>query len=494
MLLSSVTADIPDAELRGADCEIAGIAFDSRRVEPGFLFVCIRGEDTDGHRYAEDALHNGASALLVEELLSMQVTQVWTPSSREALARVAKAFYAKPDESLGLVGVTGTDGKTTTASIIAWILRHGGIATGEVTTAGISTGGEMVSNAVHQTTPSALELQRLLADMRDTGTEWAVIETTSHGLEQHRVSGFAFNRAVFTRITHEHIDYHRSFAAYVDSKARLLQILAEGQEDSRGRAAVLPRDDDSFKTLRAQVTGDLLTYGRSDDCDVRIMAEKSSVNGIEFRAASPWGEFSARSRLPGTFNIDNSLAAITCAASIGVDLATCVEGIATFPGVRGRMERIECGQPFTVIVDYAHTPESLSAVLSTLGSAAGRLVAVFGAAGERDTEKRALMGAIAARMTDIFVITNEDPRREDPMEIAESIASGARSEDRDAEFRIVLDRRRAIGEALGLARPGDTVLLAGKGHEASIIMAEETISWNEAAVAREILSEMGFGG
>ena len=494
MLLSSVTADIPVAELRGDDPEIAGIAFDSRRVEPGFLFVCIRGEAADGHRYAEDALRNGASALLVEEFLPVQVTQVWTPNSRVALARVAKTFYAKPDESLGLVSVTGTDGKTTTSSLIAWILRRGGIAADAVTTAGISTGGEMVSNPVHQTTPSALELQRLLADMRDSGTEWAVIETTSHGLDQHRVSGFAFNRAVFTRITHEHIDYHGSFAAYVDSKARLLQIQAEAPEESWGRAAVLPRDDDSFEKLRASVAGDLFTYGRSGDCDVRVMAEKSSVDGIEFRAASPWGEFSARSRLPGSFNIDNSLAAITCAASIGVDLATCVEGLATFPGVPGRMERIECGQPFAVIVDFAHTPESLNAVLSTLDSADGRLVAVFGAAGERDTEKRALMGAIAARMTDIFIITNEDPRREDPMEIAEQIASGARSGDRDAEFRIVLDRVQAIAEALDLARPGDTVLLAGKGHEASIIMPEETIPWDEAAVAREILSDMGFGG
>ena len=494
MLLSSVISDLPDAGLRGGDCEISGIAFDSRLVRPGWLFVCIRGEEADGHDYAAGALENGAAALLVEHFLPLAARQVRTVDTRLALARVAKTFHGRPDESLGLAGVTGTDGKTTTAGLIAWILRRAGVKTGEVTTASISTGGEAIPNLVHQTTPSSLELQQALGEMRGRRVRWAVLETTSHGLDQHRVAGFAFNRAVFTSITHEHLDYHGTLEAYVEAKARLLDIQAEAEGGSWGKVAVLPRDSRYWDLLRARACGRVLGYGRANDADVKILSETASSDGIGFTASTPWGETSIAAGLPGAFNIENCLAALTCAASIGISLDVCADAIGAFPGVRGRMQPVDCGQPFEVIVDYAHTPNSLESVLGTLSKRKGRLLVAFGGAGERDTQKRPLMGATAARLADKIIITNEDPRGEAPMKIARDIAAGAGSSSGgpSRKLDIVLDRRDAIAEILGSAQPGDTVLLAGKGHETSIITAERVLPWDEAGVTREILTSMGY--
>ena len=494
MLLSSLITDLRDADLRGGDCEISGIAFDSRLIRPGWLFVCIRGQEADGHDYAANALENGAVALLVEDFLPLAARQVKTAETRLALASVAKTFYGRPDESLGLIGVTGTDGKTTTASLIAWILRRAGLKTGEVTTADISTGGRASPNLVHQTTPSSLELQQALSDMRDCGVQWAVLETTSHGLDQHRVSGFAFNRAVFTSITHEHLDYHGSLEAYVEAKALLLDIQGTAEAGRWGKIAVLPRDSRYWDLLNARASGSVLGYGRTSDADVKVLRETVSTHAIDFTASTPWGQISVGASLPGAFNIENCLAALTCAASIGVSLEVCADAIAAFPGVRGRMQRVDCGQPFEVIVDFAHTPNSLEMVLRTLSKRKGRLLVAFGGAGERDTQKRPLMGAVAARLADEIVITNEDPRNEDPMKIARDIVAGAAlgSGGPVRKFEIILDRRDAIAEILRSAQPGDTVLLAGKGHEASIITADKVLSWDEAGVTREILTSMGY--
>ncbi len=494
MLLSSLISDLPNADLRGGDCEIPGIAFDSRLVRPGWLFVCIRGEAADGHDYAADAFKNGASALLVEHFLPLAARQVRTPDTRLALARVAKTFHRRPDERLGLVGVTGTDGKTTTASLIAWILRSAGVKTGEVTTASISTGGEASPNLVHQTTPSSLELQQTLAEMRDRNVRWAVLETTSHGLDQHRVTGFAFNRAVFTSITHEHLDYHGTLRAYVEAKARLLDIQAQAEGGDWGKVVVLPRDSRHWNVLHARACGPVLGYGRANEADVKILSETASSDGIGFTASTPWGEIPVAAGLPGAFNIENCLAALTCAASIGVSLDVCADAIAAFPGVPGRMQRVECGQPFEVIVDYAHTPNSLESVLETLSKRNGRLLLAFGGAGERDTRKRPLMGAAAARLADQVIITSEDPRGEDPMKIARDITAGVGSGPGapSRKLEIILDRRDAIEHILRSAQPGDTVLLAGKGHETSIITAERVLPWDEAGVTREILASMGY--
>ncbi|MCY3938190.1 MAG: UDP-N-acetylmuramoyl-L-alanyl-D-glutamate--2,6-diaminopimelate ligase [Chloroflexi bacterium] len=494
MLLSSLITNLLDTDLSGGDCEISGIAFDSRLIRPGWLFVCIRGQEADGHDYAGDALKNGAAALLVEDFLPLAARQVRTADTRLALARIAKTFHGRPDESLGLVGVTGTDGKTTTASLIAWILRSAGVKTGEVTTANISTGGQVSPNLVHQTTPSSLELHQALGEMRDRSVQWAVLETTSHGLDQHRVTGFAFNRAVFTSITHEHLDYHGTLEAYVEAKARLLDIQGAADEGRWGKVAVLPRDSRYWDLLRARACGQVLGYGRASDADVKVLSETVSSDAIDFTASTPWGQISVGAGLPGAFNIENCLAALTCAASIGVSLELCADAIAAFPGVRGRMQRVDCGQPFEVIVDFAHTPNSLESALQTFSKRKGRLLVVFGGAGERDTQKRPLMGAVAARLADEIVITNEDPRNEDALKIARDIAEGAASGSGGScrKLEIILDRRDAIAAVLRSAQPGDTVLLAGKGHEASIITAEKVLSWDEAGVTREILTSMGY--
>ena len=492
MLLSSVISSLTDAEFRGADCEVSGLAFDSRLVKPGFLFVCIVGSEVDGHDFAASALDNGAAALLVDRFLPLAVNQVKTPDTRLALAHVAKSFYHRADESVGLIGVTGTNGKTTTSSLIAYILRRAGFKTGEVTTASISTGYGTTPNLIHQTTPSSLELQQALDEMRNHNVHWAVIEATSHGLDQHRVTGLAFNNVVFTSITHEHLDYHGTLTAYVESKARLLDIQAQAGGGTWGKVAVLPRDDAHWNVLRHRVKGSVISYGRMEDADVMLLREKSSRDGIEFTAATPWGEISISALLPGAFNIENCLAALTCAASIGVELGVCAEAIATFQGVKGRMERIECGQPFEVIVDYAHTPDGLESVLRTLQDRDGRLLLLLGGAGERDRQKRPLMGALAERFADRIVITNEDPRREDPMKIASDIASGVRCREFGENVQVILDRREAIAEIFRSAEPEDIILLAGKGHETTIILADEAIPWDEAKVARELLMSMGY--
>ena len=354
-------------------------------------------------------------------------------------------------------------------------------------------GGTESANPEHQTTLSSLESQRLLAAMRDAGNQWAVLETSSHGLAHGRVAGFAFDVAAFTRITREHLDYHGTVEAYVAAKAGLLDLVAASPGERR-KWVVLPAADDNLAYLRERAGAlPVLTYGTEAGADVRAFDTAASMDGIRFRAETPWGTTGFELPLVGEFNLENCLAAIAVAGALGVSLGDCARGLAAFEGVTGRMQVVDCGQPFTVIVDYAHTAEALAEVLRLLGEySAGEVSVVFGSAGERDRDKRPAMGAVAARLAAYFVIADEDPRGESRDAIAADIRAGALAERLESPHAIIHDRREAIRHALARARPGDTVLLAGKGHENSIIGPSGATDWDETAVARQTLSSLGY--
>ena len=493
--LRDLIKDVPAAELRGGDPEIAGVEFDSRAVTVGDLFICVVGADADGHDHAGDAVGRGAAAVLVERFLDLppDVAQVRVSEARRSMAAVAQRFHEFPDGRLGLIGVTGTDGKTTTATLLAEILLASGRSPGLISTVDRWIGTTRLANPEHQTTLSSLESQRLLAEMVAVGNDWAVLETSSHGLDLGRVDGFAFDVALFTRITSEHLDYHGTVAAYVEAKAGLLDLVAAGG-GGREKWAVLPAEDDRLELLRKRAgTIPVLTYGRGAGADVRGTAVTGSMKGVRFTAETPWGTAEIASPLVGDFNVDNCLAAIATAGALGVSLEECARGVAGFTGVVGRMQAVVTGQPFEVVIDYAHTAESLQNVLGLLARySSGRLLLVFGGAGERDTEKRPAMGAVAALNSDYFVIADEDPRGEDRNAIAADIENGALAAKPETPYAMVHDRREAIRHVFERAEAGDTVLLAGKGHENSIIGPEGPVVWDEAGVAGEILAEMGY--
>ncbi len=492
--LRELIKDLPAAELRRGDPEIAGIEFDSRAVTAGDLFICVVGAADDGHDHAGDAVGRGAAAVLVERFLDLppDVAQVRVSEARRSMAAVARRFHEFPDERLGLIGVTGTDGKTTTATLLAEILLASGRSPGLISTVDRWIGTARLANPEHQTTLSSLESQRLLAEMVAAGNDWAVLETSSHGLDLGRVDGFAFDVALFTRITSEHLDYHGTVEAYVEAKARLIDLVAVGGGDE-GQWAVFPAEDDHLELLQKRAGRiPVLTYGRGAGTDVRGTAVTGSMGGVRFTVETPWGMAEIESPLVGDFNLDNCLAAIATAGTLGVSLEDCARGVAGFTGVAGRMQAVVTGQPFEVVIDYAHTAESLRNVLGLLARySPGRLLLVFGSAGERDTEKRPAMGAVAALNSDYFVIADEDPRGEDRDAIAADIEIGALAAKPETAHAMVHDRREAIRHVFERAEAGDTVLLVGKGHENSIIGPEGPVAWDEAGVARAILAEMG---
>ena len=470
--------------------QIAAIAFDSRQAAPGSLFVAIAGTRVDGHDYIRPAIAAGAVAVVAERRSACPsgVAVLVVDDSRAALAQLARCFYGRPDARLGLIGVTGTDGKTTTCSLLAHLIASAGTGCGLITTAQLGVGGSLAPRAEHETTPSALRVNQLLAEMVEAGDRWAVIEATSHALDQKRVDGLGFDLAVYTRITHEHLEYHRTIDAYVAAKARLAQLVDEGGDREGAGTLVLNAADPHSAAVSADRRCRQITYGQGVG-DVQSRGERPGARGLEFEVLSPWGTATVQTRLRGRFNIENVLAAIAAGGAAGFDLEALIDGCRSFDGVAGRMQFVDCGQEFAIVVDYAHTPASLSAVLSELrGQSDGRIIAVFGSAGERDVEKRSLMGSVAAELSDLAVITDEDPRGEDRDQIAAQIVAGLRKQDPTADFVVIHDRPQAVGYALAQARPGDVVALLGKGHEQSIIGPGGEVPYDEVQVARQALA------
>jgi UDP-N-acetylmuramoyl-L-alanyl-D-glutamate--2,6-diaminopimelate ligase len=513
--MSSPTASVDSAlwlpALPGARVEagrpgpIAAIAYDSRQVAPGALFVAIPGFDTDGHAYLEQALAAGATALLVqadhrpqwEGLLERGAAIVSVPETRPALARVAAAFYDYPARKLGVVGVTGTDGKTTTVHLIAHVLSSAGRPTGYLSSVAFDTGGpEPELNASHMTTLEATDIQRHLAAMVEHDRRYAVVEASSHGLALHRLDCCDFDVAVLTNVGSDHLDFHGTLDAYRRAKGRLFEMIEESPpKDGVARMAVLNADDPASEEYRARTEAPAVTYAIDAAADVRARDIVDQGLAVSFELGTPEGCAPVRVALAGRHNVENCLAAAAVARSQGVTLAETAAGLEGFAGVPGRMELIDRGQPFRVVVDIASTPDALRNVLEVLErSADGRLIVMFGAAGERDPGRRDGMGRVAGQLADFSVLANEDPRSEDPDAIIEAIASGLRESGRkEGEgFVRIPDRRAAIRYAFEQAAPGDTVLLAGKATEPSIVIGREHHPWDERAVVRELLAELGW--
>ena len=492
----ALIAGLPEAELvRTTSAEIRDIAHDSRDVKPGSCFVCRRGLRVDGHAYVPSAVAAGAAAIVAERLIAAPpgVGLALVPDGRVALASLARRFWGEPDRRLGLVGVTGTDGKTSTARLIAWMLGAyvGGV--GELTTVNTRAGGFDLDKTGRLTTPEAPSVARLLARMVRGGDAWAVVEVASHALELARVDGFAFDRAVITNVTHEHLDVHGTLAGYRAAKRRLLELLQRGPDDGHGKAAVLNADDPVTAGFAAGCAADILTFGQTKPSDVSARVAGVRPEGLVIAGSSPWGNWEASTKLHGRWNAANVAAAVACVGSITGDISAGVNRLASFAPVKGRMETVQAGQPFQVIVDFAHTPAALAACLADVRvHTTGRVLVVFGSAGEQDAEKRPMLGRAAAQGADVAIVTNEDPRGERPEDIARAVAAGAVA--RGAHFETIHDRREAIARAFELARAGDTAVLAGKGHERSIQFADHEEPWDEARVAREALAELGFGG
>jgi UDP-N-acetylmuramoyl-L-alanyl-D-glutamate--2,6-diaminopimelate ligase len=474
------------------DVEIKGLGHNSRQVRPGDLFAAIKGLDADGHDFIPDAIRQGAVAVVGEREMSISVPYVLVPDSRQALAHLAAAFHGHPARRLRVIGVTGTDGKTTTVELIHSILAAAGHKTGMISTVEALIGDEHYATGLHVTTPDALEVQGYLAQMVDEGTEYAVLEATSHGLAQHRVTACDFDVAVVTNITHEHLDYHGTFESYREAKARLFRDLASSfRKPDTPKTSILNADDSSFEHLRQIPADRYLTYGLERPADITAREIAYTLAATTFTAVTPDGEFAVRTELPGAFNVYNILAAIAVGVSQAVPFAAMQEGIQAMRGVPGRMERIDLGQDFTAIVDFAHTPHALQRALETAREMTdGRVIVVFGCAGLRDVAKRPMMGEIAARLADRVVITAEDPRTEDLNTIMAQIATGCeRAGRREGEdYWRVGDRGEAIKFAVKMAQAGDLVIITGKGHEQSMCFDTTEVPWDDREAVREALN------
>ncbi|HZD18974.1 MAG TPA: UDP-N-acetylmuramoyl-L-alanyl-D-glutamate--2,6-diaminopimelate ligase [Actinomycetota bacterium] len=456
-------------EVRGeASIGVRELCYRSGDATPGSLFFCVPGSRVDGHGFAEDAVARGAVAVLVERWLPLGATQVLVPSVRQAMGPVSSAFFGRPSDGMQMVGITGTNGKTTTTYLLEAVFRQAGITPGVVGTTGVRIDGRPVP--FPRTTPEAPDLHRLLARMREEGVRSVAMEVSSHGLHQHRVDGLRYACAVFTNLTQDHLDYHASMEEYFEAKARLFTPQLSDR-------AVVNHDSAEGRRL---VREDLptTTYGLGEGADVRATEVETTSRGIAFRV----DRVRIRSPLRGLFNVENCLAAVTTARVLGIDDRVSADAISTVHQVPGRVEAVEAGQDFLVLVDYAHTPDSLENVLRAARPlASGRLIVVFGCGGDRDRAKRPLMGRAATRLGDMTVITSDNPRSEDPLAIIAQIEPGAK--DGGGRYVIEPDRHAAIRFALREAVAEDVVVIAGKGHETYQELADRTIAFDDREVA-----------
>ncbi|HJZ60718.1 MAG TPA: UDP-N-acetylmuramoyl-L-alanyl-D-glutamate--2,6-diaminopimelate ligase [Miltoncostaeaceae bacterium] len=466
MRLQELTAGIPGARTlwpEGSDGgraapEIEGIAYRSDEVRPGWAFACLPGARFDGHDFAGDAVARGAAALVVERPLDQPVPQVLVADARLATALIAAGLAGRPSDALAVVGVTGTNGKTTSAFLLHAVLDAAGLRPGLLGTIEARVGGRVEPLA--RTTPESVDLQNLLARMRDAGDRSCAMEVSSHALAQRRVAGVRFAAAIFTNLTRDHLDYHADVDEYYLAK-RALFMRPEGEGPDPPGAANL---DDPFGRRLAEEAG-LLGFAVEAEAEVRPVRIAAAGRGFAATVRTPRGPLEIESALRGRFNVANVTGVVAAAELLGLDRGAVARGIAAVRGVPGRFEPVDAGQPFEVLVDYAHTPDSLENVLREARALAGprRVLAVFGCGGDRDRGKRPQMGAIARALADVAIVTSDNPRTEDPDAIIAEVLAGAA--DGPAELVVEADRRRAIGLAVERAAPGDVVVIAGKGHE-----------------------------
>jgi len=487
MRLEQLVQVVPGARLaqepsRAAAVSVDRVAARSGDSAPGAVFVCVRGVSADGHDFAQDAADRGASALVVEHVVPVAVPQIVVPDARLAIALIAGALEDNPGSVVRTVGVTGTNGKTTSAYLLQAILGSGASTCGLISTVEVVVGGR--SEPATHTTPDPVMLQRLLARMRDAGDRACAMEVSSHALAQRRVAGIPFAAALFTNLSQDHLDYHPDMESYFQAKRSLFDRPAGDGPNPPGAANV---DDPYGARLVAELGA--LGYGLTVRAEIRPVEYRQSAAGTWARIATPRGVLELTSHLRGDFNLLNVLGVVAVGELLTVPHDELASGIAGLAGVPGRLEPIVAGQAFQVLVDYAHTPDALANVLRTVRGLAGRhrVIVVFGCGGDRDRGKRPLMGYIAAHLADLAIVTSDNPRSEDPDTIIDEIVVDAG--DARGHLRIEPDRRAAIAEAIAVAEPGDVVLIAGKGHERGQEIAGRTLPFDDRDVARDILRE-----
>ena len=455
MRLNQLLAGVALTERRAGDVECSGICYDTRTMEPGCLFVALPGYKTDGHKYIAQALEQGAAAVLCQHPPEGEGPWLVTPDARAALAAVSANWFGHPARDLTLLAVTGTNGKTTTTYLLKAMLE--GVLGARVGL--IGTNQNMVGEEVlpaHRTTPESYEVQQLLREMADAGCTHVVMEASSHALVLHRLDGLRFRAGIFTNLTQDHLDFHGTMEAYRDAKGLLFR-----QSDT----AVLNLDDEAGRYFARTVAVPRRTYSeRRDEADLTAKNLRLFPDRVEFEAVAAGAISRVRLPIPGGFTVYNALGVLTCGLALGLPLADCADALAKAPGVKGRIEVVPVPADFAVIIDYAHTPDALENILTTVRDfTAGRVICLFGCGGDRDRTKRPQMGAIAGSLADVAVVTSDNPRTEEPEAIIRDILPGL--EGTAAEVVVEPDRRAAIRRALSLAKPGDTVVLAGKGHE-----------------------------
>jgi UDP-N-acetylmuramoyl-L-alanyl-D-glutamate--2,6-diaminopimelate ligase len=492
--LSELAAGVPGAVVEaGGEAEITGIVFDSRKARRGELFVAVGGLTVDGHLFAADAAAMGAAVAIQKPVALPAGTPVLRlADSRTGLAELAAEFYGRPARRLRVAGVTGTDGKTTTTHMAAHVLGVGGRRAGFLSTVAFQVGGPPAENSSGQTTTESPEVQAALARMLANGLDTAVIEVTSHALVQQRVAACEFDVAAFTNVGRDHLDYHRSWSDYVEAKARLIELCSAGADKGVEKTAVLNADDASHERLSTRPIARRWSYAIDADAELRAHHVELGRHGSAFLLSTPLGDTDVHLHVPARFNVYNALCAAGICLALGLTPSQVADGLGSFAGVQGRLEAVELGQPFRVFIDFAHSAGSLAAALAELRPfAERRLIVVFGSTARSDHDRPG-MGRAAALGSDFFIITSDDPVNEDPAEIAREVQEGALQAGRAPvrDFDVIVDRRQAIRRAIEIAQPGDVVLLAGKGHEHSMITAGGKEPWDERAEAEAALRDL----
>jgi UDP-N-acetylmuramoyl-L-alanyl-D-glutamate--2,6-diaminopimelate ligase len=486
MRLADLALRLPGSVLAGDPATaITTVTHDSRKAGPGALFVAIKGLAADGHQFVEAARKKGAAAVASEREAEPGGPWLRVPDAREALALLSAEVLGQPGRSLELVGVTGTNGKTTTTYLIDAALRAAGHRVGLLGTVQYRIGDRLADAT--RTTPESSDLQALLREMVDEGCSHAVLEVSSHSLELQRVAGCEFRVAVFTNLTRDHLDFHGDMDSYFQAKRKLFSDLL--RPDGR---AVINADDDRAGDLVSAARAPVWTYGLERPADFRAEDIRLGLEGTRFRIVGPSGAQDVKTALVGRFNVQNLLAGFAASVALGVAPEVARAGLATVTGVPGRLERVPGAAGFTVIVDYAHTDDALKNLLETVRELGpSRVITVFGCGGDRDRTKRPLMGAVASRLSDIVIVTSDNPRSEPPEAILEEIQRGMNG-GRKAERHAIVDRREAIARALEMAQPGDAVVIAGKGHETYQVLRDRTVPFDDRQVARDILSRLAL--
>jgi UDP-N-acetylmuramyl-tripeptide synthetase len=474
-----------------ADVEITGISTDSRTIDPGHLFIAIAGTAEDGHRYMEDALRRGAVAIVGETIppdSAGTAVYVKTPDTRTAAAYLAEAFYGYPSKHLNVVGITGTNGKSSTLYLIRSILDAAGFPSSGIGTIGYTIGDRTLP--APNTTPGPVDLSAALRESLDAGHKHVVMEVSSHALDQRRVEAVQFKVAVFTNLSQDHLDYHPSLDEYFRAKVHLFELISKA---NTGACAVIGADDPRSQDIIAATRTETLTFGIAKPADIRAHNVQITMSRTSFDVKTSHGDISIEMKLLGRHSVYNALAATGACLVLGIDLPTIKKGLESLVVVPGRFERIREGQALEVIVDYAHTPEALRSLLeSARAICKGKLIIVFGAGGNRDRGKRPEMGKIAASFADFTIVTSDNPRTEDPYRIALDIEIGFQKlgKERGQHYLVIIDRREAIEEALTTAEAGDIVLIAGKGHETYQIFSDKTVEFDDRVVVRDWLRSM----